>query len=141
MLGEYLDQRKLAGGERRRLSIALECAGGQIEHLRAESDAALLGRCAHRGALAVAAKHCVNARHELAWIEGFRQIVVGAHFQADDSIDVLAFRRQHDDRHRLAGAAQPAANGQSIFARQHQVEDDEMRRIALQFLVELTRIC
>ena len=86
------------------------------------------------------AQHRVNAGDELARIERLRQIVVGAHFEPDDAIDVLALRRQHDDRHRLAGAAQAAAYRQPVLAGQHEVEHDEMRRIALQLLVEVARV-
>ena len=42
--------------------------------------------------------------------------------------------------HAFAGAAQPAAYRKSVFAGQHQVQHDEMRRIALQFLVEIARV-
>ena len=66
----------------------------------AERDRAFLGGCAGHGALAVAAQHRVDARDELARIERLGEVVVGAHFQADDAIDVLALGRQHDDRHR-----------------------------------------
>ena len=88
----------------------------------------------------MAAEHRVNARDELARIERLRQIVVGAHLESDDAVDVLAFGRQHDDRHRLAGAAQPAAYRQAVFAGEHEVQHDEMRRIALQLLVEIARV-
>ena len=37
-------------------------------------------------------------------------------------------------------AAQAAAHGETVFARQHEVEDDEVRRVALQLLVEVARV-
>ena len=40
-------------------------------------------------------------------------------------------------RHGFAGAAEPTADRKPVFARQHQVENDEMRRVALQFLVDV----
>ncbi len=88
----------------------------------------------------MAAQHRVDARDELARIERLGQVVVGAHLEADDAIDVLALGRQHDDRHRLAGAAQAPAHGETVFAGQHEVEHDQVRRVALQLLVELARV-
>ena len=82
----------------------------------------------------------MDARHQLAWIEWLRQVVVRAHFEADDAVHFLALGGQHDDRHALAGAAQPPAHGEPVLAREHQVEDDQVRRIALQPLVELARV-
>ena len=46
------------------------------------------------------AQHRVDARDQLARVERFGQVVVGAHLQADDAVDVLALRREHDDRDR-----------------------------------------
>ena len=95
---------------------------------------------ARREPLRLPAQHRVDARDELARIERLRQVVVGAHLEPDDAIDVLALRRQHDDRHAFAGAAQPAADGEPVLAGQHEVEHDEVRRIALQLLVEVARV-
>ena len=108
--------------------------------MTAECDTAFGRRRAGRGPFAMPAQHRVNARDELARVERLRQVIVGAHLEADDAIDFLAFRRQHDDRHRFAGAAQSAADGQPVLARQHQVEHDQVRRVALQLAVELRRI-
>jgi hypothetical protein len=76
----------------------------------------------------------------LARIERLGKVIVRAHFQADDAIDVFALGRKHDDRDCLAGCAQATADGKTVFAGQHEVEDDEVRRVTLQFLVELARI-
>jgi hypothetical protein len=42
--------------------------------------------------------------------------------------------------HRFAGRAQAAAHGEPVLAGQHEVEDHEARRIALQLAVEVARI-
>ena len=55
-----------------------------------------------------AAQHRLDAPEELAWVEGLGDIVVGAELEPDDAVDVLAARRQHDDR-QLRAAAQLAA--------------------------------
>ncbi len=41
---------------------------------------------------------------------------------------------------RLAGAAQAAAHGKPVLAGQHEIEHDEMGRVALQLAVEVARI-
>jgi hypothetical protein len=53
---------------------------------------------------------------------------------------LLALGGQHDDRRRVAGAAQPPADGQAILAGQHQVEDDQVEVLACPQLVHLRRI-
>ena len=88
----------------------------------------------------MAAEHCVDARDQLTGIEWLCEVVIGAHFQADNAIDVLALRRQHDDRDRLARPAQAAAYRQPVLAGQHQIQHHEMRRIALQLLVDVARV-
>ncbi len=87
-------------------------------------------------------------RRRTAWIratssrglKGFGEVIVGAHLEADDAIDVFALRRQHDDRHGFARGTQPAADREPVLAGQHQVEHDEVRRVALKLLVEVARI-
>jgi hypothetical protein len=49
--------------------------------------------------LAAAAQHGAHARQQLARLEGFGQVVVGAHFQADDAVHRVALGGQHDHRH------------------------------------------
>ncbi len=88
----------------------------------------------------MAAQHGVDARDQLARIERLGQVVVGAHLEADDAIDVLALGGQHDDRHRLARAAQAPADREAVFAGQHEVEHEQVRRVALQLLVEVARV-
>ena len=90
--------------------------------------------------LGLAAQHRVDACDELARIERLRQVVVGAHLEPDDAVDFLALRGEHDDRHRFARAAEASAYREAVLAGQHQVEHDQMRRIALQLLVEVARV-
>src|SRR3954471_7527215 len=64
------------------------------------------------GALALRSVGCgaaqdrAHARDELARVEGLRHVVVGAHLEPDDLVDVLVARREHQHRHvaRLADA-------------------------------------
>ena len=120
--------------------FAGEAPRREVEGVRTERDRSLLGRCTRYAAFAVAPQHRVDPGNQFARIERLRQVVVGAHFQTDDAIDVLALGRQHDDRHRFAGAAQPPAHGESILAGQHEVEHDEVGRVALELAVEVARV-
>lgn len=59
-------------------------------------------------------------------VERLRNVIVGPHLQAEDPVDVLGLRGEHDDGW-PTGLAQAAADGQAVLARQHPVEDDEVR--------------
>ena len=72
----------------------------------------------------------MDARQQLARLEGLGQVVVGADLEADDAVDVLDLGRQHDDRRHVVGGTQPATDRQAVFAGQHEVEDDQMHRLA-----------
>ena len=75
--------------------------------------------------VAGAAQHGADAGQQLPRVERLRHVVVGAEFQADDPVGLLAHRGQHDDRHVGLGA-QPAGEVEAAFARQHQVEHHEV---------------
>ena len=75
--------------------------------------------------LARSAHDRARARQQFARTEGFGQIIVGAHFQANHAIDLVALGRQHQDRDRVPGA-QPAADRRAVLAGKHQIEDDEI---------------
>src|SRR5882724_2860099 len=73
-----------------------------------------------------AAQDGADAGHQLARVEWLWQIVVRAHLEAHDAVDVLALGGQHQDRHARAGA-QAAADRKPVLTRQHDVEHDEIR--------------
>src|SRR5581483_10819548 len=62
-----------------------------------------------------------DAGHQLARVEGLGKIIVGAEFQADDAVDILAARREHDHGH-FAFAAQLTEYLEAIHAGEHDVE-------------------
>jgi hypothetical protein len=64
-------------------------------------------------------------RQRLARVERFRQIIVRAHLEPEDAIDVLAARGEHDDQDRRF-RAQFAAQRQPALAGQHDVENQEI---------------
>jgi hypothetical protein len=79
--------------------------------------------------LARAPQHGANAPEQLAGTEGLGQIVVRADLEADDAIDLIAERRQHDDR-QVGRRAQLAADFKTALARQHEIEHDEIVALA-----------
>ena len=62
--------------------------------------------------------------------ERLRQVVVGADLEPGQAVGLLAERGDHDHR-QLRARPDPAAERQPVDARQHQVEDDEARRLLL----------
>jgi hypothetical protein len=63
-------------------------------------------------------------------------VVVGAHLQADDAVHVLDLGGEHDDGRGVVGRAQAAADAQAVFAGQHEVEHDEIDRLAREHAVQ-----
>ena len=140
VLREHLDERELARREVDRRVAVDERARREVERERTERDLALGRRRTRREAFGVPAQHGLDAGDELARIERLRQVVVGAHLETDDAVDVLALGGQHDDGHAVAGGAQAAADREPVLAGQHEVEHDQMRRIALELPVEIARV-
>jgi hypothetical protein len=113
------------------------CARAQVEGEGAEGDHLVLARGrAGRLLRRAAAQHGVDAGQQFARVEGLAQVVVGAHFQAHDAVHVLALGGQHDDRRAVVGGTQAAADRQAVFAGHHQVEHDQVDRLAQQHAVQ-----
>src|SRR5205085_6494804 len=74
-----------------------------------------------RGARADAAQYGLDARDQLARVEGLREVVVRADLQPHDAVDVVAAGREH--QHGDAGAfrAQPPENLEAVHPRHHHV--------------------
>ncbi len=67
-------------------------------------------------------------------MEGLGHVVVGAELEADDAVDFLTARRQHD--HRRAGVfVQALADRQAVFAGHHVVQHHQADIAAAQHLV------
>ena len=60
------------------------------------------------------------AGHEFAWLEGFREVVIGPQLKSYDSICHFSARGQHDDRN-MAGLTNSAAHGKTIHVGKHNV--------------------
>jgi len=136
VLDQHLEQRELARGQRGGGAGASQFASAEVDHRVAEADFrfGLAGR-SRRRRHHPAAQHGVDARHQFARIERLGQVVVGAQFQTDDAVDLVALGGQHDDGEIpafLVLRAQAAANRQAVLARHHQVEHDEVVEFARQ---------
>ena len=77
-----------------------------------------------------AAQVGLDARQQLRHLERLGDVVVGAELEADDLVDHLAARGEHDHRRLDAALAQLAADVEAAHARQHQVEQQQVERIA-----------
>ena len=114
---QRLQDRELAAGQRHRFVFAEHLAGAEVQFEFAERDHRLFLRRRARQFVSPAAQHRTDASQQLTRVERLRNVVVGADFQPHDAIDLFAFGGDHNDRHRVALAAQAAADGQPIFAR------------------------
>jgi hypothetical protein len=63
--------------------------------------------------------------NQFAHVEGLGQRVVGAELEADNAVDLLAARGEHEHR-RGRGLPHPAQDIDAAQARQHPMEDDQI---------------
>jgi hypothetical protein len=86
-----------------------------------------------RGArrLRSASQHRANASDQLARAERLRDVIVGADFEADDPVDLLAEGGEHDDRN-VRARAQRSANLEAALMGEHEIEHDEVEPPALE---------
>ena len=76
-----------------------------------------------------AAEDRAHAGDQLARRERLGQVVVGAEFEAEQLVELVVARGEHDDRRRRV-AADLAGDVEAVGAGQAQVEDDEVRVLA-----------
>ncbi len=93
---------------------------------RVEADVAHLEHAVRVDRALGAPQHRFDAGDELARVERLGHVVVGAQFEADDLVDVVVARGEHDHGDARA-LAQLAADGESVHLRHHDVEYDEVR--------------
>ena len=144
MLHQHFEHRVFAGRQGDLLAFAREAARGEVEFENAKAvDLGVAGGRARRAGWLAAPQHRVHARHQLARVERLGQVIVGAHFQSDDAVHLVALGRQHDDRRpgalRLV-VPEAAADRKAVLAGQHQVEHEEVVALARQLLVHRRRV-
>src|SRR3989449_698216 len=128
-----------AAGMREQVRQQVELARGELHVGAAQDDAASsavdreiskrvpLGNCVWVIPVGrCSPKDCVDPREDLAHGEGLGDVVVGAELEADDLVHIGVFRGDHDDRY-SAAPPQSAAEIEAAHARQHQVEQDQVR--------------
>ncbi|CAM2169518.1 hypothetical protein BLAT2472_11146 [Burkholderia latens] len=138
---EHLEHGEFAGGQRNLLAGLRQRARREVQREFAELEhlGGFRWRTRQLGRR-LAAQHRVNARDQFARVERLRQVIVGAHLETDDSIDILALRGEHDDRCAVVAAAQAAADRQAVLAGQHQVEHQQVEALAHPELVHRGRV-
>ena len=75
-----------------------------------------------------ATQHRPHPRHHLARAERLADVVVGAQLQPQQPVNLFDARRHHDDGHRREGA-DLATDVDAVTARQHQVQQHQIRRV------------
>nr|WP_277059988.1 nitrate- and nitrite sensing domain-containing protein [Rivihabitans pingtungensis] len=75
--------------------------------------------------------------HDLRSGKWFYNVIVSADFQSNDTVHFFALRRNHNDRHRVALATQTTTNGETIFARQHQIQHHQVEGLTSQQAIHL----
>ena len=81
----------------------------------------------------------VDPGDQLLHLEGLGDIIVRAHLQTLNPVKDLALGRQHDDGY-LAGFPDLGADGPAVHHRQHDVQQDQIRLLFLEFLQRLAAV-
>ncbi len=82
--------------------------------------------------LGLAAQHGPQPGHHHSGAEGLGDVVVGAQLQTSDDVGLFALGGEHDDGY-VAGlgvALEQLADLQPVYARQHEVQEDQIRGLA-----------
>jgi hypothetical protein len=124
-LGESGHEFKFDGGERDGAAVVAHEAGTSIHFEIAENGE--IGRRRSGGIRRCgrsATQDGVDARGEFTGIEGLGEVVIGADFEADDAVDVVAVGGEHDDGDR-GGCADLAEDFKAAHAGEHDIENDQ----------------
>ena len=121
---QHFQHAELGVGQRKRRAARMRAAFFHIQFQTAAGQLRLVA--ARFVARFGAAQHRLDPRQQFARVKRFRQVVVGAHFQADDAVHIAAARGQHDDRG-VAGLAQRAQRFKAVHHRHHHIGDDDIK--------------
>ena len=129
-----VQQLQLLGGRVDLLPVHDQLVGVQVDHQLVERQplAGVVGdlRPPQDG---------VDAGDELLHLKGLDHVVVRPHLQALDAVEHLTLGRQHDDGY-LAGLPDLGADGPAVHHRQHDVQQDQVRHLLLEFLDGLSAV-
>src|SRR5262249_23362429 len=73
-----------------------------------------------------AAQQRLDPSQQLRWIERLGQIIVGAQFQPNNTVDYLRLGSKHQDGHVESSLPDLAAHVKAILTRQHDVENNDV---------------
>src|SRR5271169_5715870 len=123
---EIIEQAEFGGGRGNQVSAYGEGHGRRIDF-----DIADFHRAGRQGTLE-APQHSLDARDEFPRAEGLGDVVVGAEFETEDAVGFAALRGQENYGHgcQAGGLANSAADFESIFAGDHDVEHEESGSLA-----------
>src|SRR5438552_6077523 len=125
MLQQQLEEVHLALAEIQRRPGERGAMPDEVEHQGAECKR-LRGVRGGSGAVeGHAPQQRSHAGGQLDDREGLAEVVVGPDLQPGDAVGHLAAGREHEDRHQVLPPQLPA-DGETIQAREHPVEDDEV---------------
>ena len=129
-----VQQLQLLGGRVDLLPVHDQLVGVQVDHQLVERQplAGVVGDLRPP-------QDCIDPSDELLHLKGLHHIVVRPHLQALDAVEHLALGRQHDDGY-LAGLPDLGANGPAVHHRQHDVQQDQVRHLLLEFLDGLSAV-
>ena len=132
MEGQRFEQCELATGERDWFVVALQLAIGKIQFEFTEAHKLLVqrGRGGWCHGRRVASQHGMDTCQQFARIEGFGEVVISTHFQANDAVHIFATCGEHDDGYVVLLGTQLPAERQSVFTRQHQVQHQQIEILA-----------
>src|SRR6056297_128046 len=72
------------------------------------------------------AQHGTYTCQQYPGFDRLADVVVRAHFQTENLVQIVGAGGQHDDRTGIEGT-HPTANGQPVFTRQHQIQHHQIR--------------
>ena len=72
----------------------------------------------------------MDAGKQFARIKRFAEIIVSAELETENTVDVFSSGRQHDDRRHILFSAQTLEDGQTVFTRHHQVQNQHVEVFA-----------
>ena len=126
---EHREQPKLCRRQRNARSIGKRCVRDRIEPESSDLDSCV-DSCA--------AKERANACGELGDRERLRQVIVTARAEAGEAIGECVARRQEEDRRLSAARAKRLDDVTAVGVRKPNVDDEQVRRLALEALKQLT---
>ncbi len=129
MTGKIIEQSELSGGRGHRVA-----AHGKRHRAGIDFDVTDFDRPLGQGPLETA-QHRFDPRHQFPGAERFRDVIIGAQFQAENAVRFPAFRRQkyHRSWRQRRHLPDLPAQFKAVFARDHDVEDEQGRPLPFRF--------